>query len=244
MKQMGRKFKISYSIALIVLLLAIPVNGQDDLVIVRVGYRELQIVPEGTDGLVSQYEPFVSDTFLNELATANDTLFWECIGQFSSDFTTDTTASTFSIVQINDTGFYQTNVGLSTDNQTLLWTNQLNSGITSDFSMIVENATDFFANDNHYWGLCEEIIVLPGSLVDQDVNYVWRFVFRLVAEGEHWTLLLNSSGAILSSLAVDIPCQSCTDWTSIIIIGSLIGAVVIFAVLIFFNNRRMKGLIA
>lgn len=239
---MGPKYKISYSIALIALLLVVPVCGQDDLVVVRVGYRELHIVPERTDGLVLQYRPFSSDPVLNELVTDNDTLFWEGIGQYNANLTPDTTASTFSIVQINETGFYQTNIGLSTDNQTLLWVSHLDSAITSNFSIVVENATDFFANDNRYWGLSEEIIVLPGSLVDQVEHYVWRFVFHLVAEGEQWTLLLSSSGDILSLSAADIPCSDCTDWTSIIILGSLISSVVIFGVLIYANNRRMRGL--
>ncbi|MHA1928152.1 MAG: hypothetical protein ACTSV2_06200 [Candidatus Thorarchaeota archaeon] len=241
---MGPKHTISFAIAVIVLLLAVPVHAQDDVVIVNVGFRELQIVPERTDGLVTQDTPFSSDPVLVELVTDNDTIFWEGIGQYNAAFTVDTTSSTFSFVQINETGFYQTNIGLSTDNISLQWLSQLDSAITSNFSTVVENATDFFANDNHYWGLCEEIVVLPGSLVNLAETYVWRFLFRLVAEGEHWTLLLNSSGELLSSSVVNIPCQSCTDWTSIIALGSLIGTVAIFAVLIYINNRRVKGLVA
>jgi len=235
---MEQKYNIPLSIALIVFVLAVPVYGQDDLVTVRVGYRELQIVPEGTDSLVSQYDPFSSNNFLNELATNNDTLFWEGIGQYGADLITDTTASTFSIVQINETGFFQTNIGLSVDNQTLLWVSQLDSDITSNFTAIVESATDFFADDNLYWGFCEEIILLPGDFVGMDEPLVWRFKFHLVAESERWTLILGQSGALLFSSFEEIPCQSCFDWTPVFVIVSILAAVSIFGTLIFLNYRE------
>jgi len=238
MNDMEQKRNFSIVLALIVFLLAVPVYGQDDLVTMRVGYRELQIVPEGTDGLVSEYDPFSSNTFLNELVTNNDTLFWEGIGQYGADLTTDTTASTFSIVQINETGFYQTNIGLSIDNQTLLWTSQLDSDITSNFSAIVESATDFFADDNLYWGFCEEIILLPGDYVEMEEPLVWRFKFHLVAESERWTLFLDQSGDVLFSTFEDIPCQSCFDWTPVFVFVSVLAAVSIFGTLIFLNYRK------
>jgi hypothetical protein len=112
--------------------------------------------------------------------------------------------------------------------------------ISCNFSVVVESATDFFADDEHYWGLCEEIMVVPGTLVSQSETHVWRFKFHLVAEGERWVLLLSTSGELLHSVVENIPCQECTDWTTIIIISSLLGAVGIFAILIYFNRNKTK----
>ncbi len=170
---------------IIVLSLGVLVPAQDTTYpVVVVNYRELRLVPESMLLLNESHPVFVSEAILVHLLSDNNTLFWEAIGHFGETLDSNSSVSTFVLVQINNTGFNEFLVGLSLDNTTLRWVTGLNSSITADFGTIVQAATGFFMNRGHYWGLCEELIVLPGSLVGQSQDIVWRARFHQIAESE------------------------------------------------------------
>ncbi|MCK4280432.1 MAG: hypothetical protein KAW94_07635, partial [Candidatus Thorarchaeota archaeon] len=181
---------------------------------------------------------FTNNHALSELLSDNDTLFWEPLGGSDQDLSANSSVSSFAVVQINETGFYETIIGLSPDNQTLEWIASLNSSISANFSIIAIAATDFFVDDGRYWGLCEEIAVLPGHLVGLDVDYVWRLTFHLVAESERWALLLESSGLILDTQYSQIPCPTCYDYSLLIAGVAIVTAVVVFALVIIWTRRH------
>jgi hypothetical protein len=174
-----------------------------------VDHREITLVPEDTDSLLQQTSVFADDTKLASLLKSNDTLFWEALGPLNSSLQQDDSVSSFAIVQINSSGFHEYLVGLSSDNQSLLWMTELSSGVSADFSEVAVSAVDYFADDGRYWGLCEEILVLPGSCVGMSEPVVWRFQFHLVAESERWVLLLDSAGTILETDSEALPCETC-----------------------------------
>jgi len=225
--------------AALVLLIAVPVAAQDsDYPVVVVDYRELRLVPEDLTALTAISPQFTNNHALSDLLADNDTLFWEPLGGSDRDLSTNSSVSSFAVIQINETGFYETIIGLRPDNQTLEWVAFLNSSVSANFSTIVVAATDFFAEDGRYWGLCEEIVVLPGHLVGFDVDYVWRLIFHLVAESERWALLLESSGFILDTQYSQIPCQTCYDYSLFIAGAAIVTAIVVFALAVTWTRRH------
>ncbi|NOR39177.1 MAG: hypothetical protein GQ580_06290 [Candidatus Thorarchaeota archaeon] len=225
--------------AALILLIALPVTAQDsDYPVVVVNYRELRLAPEDLTVLTAISPQFTSNHTISELLADNDTLFWEPLGGSDRDFSANSSVSSFAVVQINETGFYETVIGLSSDNQTLEWIASLNSSASANFSTIVIAATDFFVDDGRYWGFCEEIVVLPGHLVGLDVDYVWRLTFHLTAESERWTLLLESSGFILDTQYSQIPCQTCYDYSLLIAGAAIVTAIVVFALVIMWTRQR------
>ncbi len=225
--------------AALVLLIAVPVAAQDsDYPVVVINYRELRLASEDLTALTAISPQFTSNRALSELLSDNDTLFWEPLGGSDRNLSANSSVSSFAVVQINETGFYETIIGFSPDNQTLEWVAFLNSSVSANFSTIVIAATDFFAEDGRYWGLCEEIVVLPGHLVGLDVDYVWRLTFHLMAESERWTLLLESSGFILDTQYSQIPCQTCYDYSLLIAGAAIVTAVVVFALVIMWTRWR------
>ncbi|TXT57698.1 MAG: exported protein of unknown function [Candidatus Thorarchaeota archaeon] len=212
-------------------LLIAPVSAQyDTYPTVIVNYREIRMVPEDFSFLSMQAPPFSSEVTLSNLLSSNNTFFWEPLGNYNATFVQEPDVSTFTVVQVNNSGFFQTIVGLSSDNQTLKWVRHLDTTIASNFTVVVEEAIDFFADEDRYWGLCEEIVVLPGSLVNLDDEYIWRFKFHLVAESQRWTLLFDTSGSLLTYHATTIPCACCDNSLPVIILGGVILAVVIFGI--------------
>ncbi|MHA1484417.1 MAG: hypothetical protein ACTSPR_03750 [Candidatus Thorarchaeota archaeon] len=225
--------------ATLVLLITVPVAAQDsDYPIVVVNYRELRLAPEDLTALTAISPQFTSNQALSMLLTDNDTLFWEPLGGSDRNLSANSSVSSFAVVQINETGFYETIIGFSPDNQTLEWVVSLNSSVSANFSTIVVAATDFFVNDGRYWGFCEEIVVLPGHLVGLDVDYVWRLIFRLVAESERWTFFIESLGQILDTQYSQLPCQTCYDYSLLIAGAAIVTAVVIFALAIVWARRH------
>jgi hypothetical protein len=203
--------------------------------VVVVEYRELRLVPEDFTALTSIATPFSNEPELVELL--DTALFWEPLGSRNGDFTENESLSTYGIVAINETGFYETLVGLSMNNQSLEWAIPLNSSIAGNFSKVVITATDFFANDDLYWGLCEEIVVIPGILVGHEFNAIWRLNFHLVAESEQWTLLIDTSGNLIDTLFVTIPCPLCPYGPLVIILTS-IAITGCFVVIIYLRKRK------
>jgi len=225
--------------AALVLLITVPVAAQDsDYPVVVINYRELRLAPEDLTALTAISLQFTSNHALSELLADNDTLFWEPLGGSDRDLSANSSVSSFAVVQINETGFYETIIGFSPDNQTLEWVAFLNSSVSANFSTIVIAATDFFVNDGRYWGLCEEIVVLPGHLVGLAVDYVWRLVFHLVAESEIWTLFIEGSGQILDTQHSQLPCQTCYDYPLLIAGAATVTAVAVFALAIVWTRRH------
>jgi hypothetical protein len=225
--------------AALVLLLAVPVASQDsDYPVVVVDYRELRLVPEDLTALTTISPQFTGNHALSDLLSDNDTLFWEPLGGSDRNFSANSSVSSFAVIQINETGFYETIIGLSPDNQTLEWVAFLNSSVSANFSTIVVAATDFFAEDGRYWGLCEEIAVLPGHLLGFDMDYVWRLTFHLMAESERWALLLDSSGFILDTQYSQIPCQTCYEYSLLITGAAIVTALVVLALVVMWIKRH------
>ncbi len=201
---------------------------------VNIGYIELQLEPSDFSPLTTSFAPFRENEEIVTILAHNSTMFWTALGPVGENLEVNHSVSAFAIVQINNTGFYETLIALTTDNQTLEWVSPLSSETIANFSIVAEAATSFFSDDGHYWGLCEEFIVLPGSAMGQSLNHVWRLTFHLVAEGERWMLILDDNGNILTTQAWDIPCQSCPDplpmllGTSLVIAGSLAVLIVLF----------------
>ncbi len=225
--------------AALILLIAFPVTAQNsDYPVVVVNYRELRLAPEDLTALTAISSQFTSNHALSDLLADNDTLFWEPLGGSDRDLSANSSVSSFAVVQINETGFYETIIGLSPDNQTLEWVAFLNSSVSANFSTIVVAATDFFVDDGRYWGFCEEIVVLPGHLVGLDVDYVWRLIFHLMAESERWTFFIESSGQILDTQYSQLPCQTCYDYSLLIAGAAIVTAVIIFALAIVWTRRH------
>jgi len=201
--------------------------------VVVVDHKELHLVPESLSSLSTSVPVFVSEPVLANLLSDNDTLFWAALGHTGGDLQPNASVSAFALVQMNRTGFFEFIIGLSLDNETLKWVTSLNSTLAGSFAMVVQAATDFFANDSRYWGLCEEFIELPGYLVAQSTTIVWRAKFHLVAESERWTLLLDPSGHILDRSFAKLPCKSCSDYTLIAVSGMSGAAFAVFALVLY-----------
>jgi hypothetical protein len=203
-----------------------------------VNYREIQLVQEeGVNSLLTTYPALQSNPEISDIIGDNSTLFWEAIGAYDVDFSSNSSMRTIVLVQINSTGFFQTHVGLNEQQDAILSISLINPLYSTNFTNVVSSATDFFVDDGHYWGLCEEIIVVPGSLEGRSEDIIWRVKFYLVAEQERWTLLLDTSGLILNSQAITVPCQSC-DNSLPIILGASGVAVVTIIIIVYLVQRR------
>jgi hypothetical protein len=226
-------------LALVILVSTNPVVAQDtENPVIRVDFIELTLVPEDFSELNQGFPLFSSESTLASILNMNSTMFWEPIGNYGMNLTENALINTIAVVQINSTGFYQTLVGLSIDNQSLEWIHQLDSSVSENFSVVVKSATDFFSDDGRYWGLCEEIIVIPGALGSQTENIVWRLKFHLVAESERWALFLDSSGEVIDFQFATVPCQPCIDYTPYVVVGIITVTVTVFALIIFIRQRR------
>ncbi len=210
-------------------LLILPVYAQDRRV-VRIGYRELQLAPEDMSALSDSIEAFRTNPELQQLIQDNDSLFWEKLGGFDESFESNISVSTYAIVRINETGFFQTVVALNSETDNLEWVRTLDQSFTLNYSLAVRTATDFFVDDGHYWGVCEEIVVVPGTNYGLDSKAVWLFRFYLIGESERWTLLIDTNGFLQDYLFEDVPCQTCTDYTVLVIIGLSFSIVVLVLV--------------
>jgi hypothetical protein len=219
---------------IIVLCLGTLVQAQETTYpMVVVDHKEIRLVPESLSSLSTSTPAFASEPILANLLSDNDTLFWAALGHTGGDLQPNASVNAFALVQMNHTGFFEFIVGLSLDNETLKWVTSLNSTLAASFATVVQAATDFFANDGRYWGLCEEFIELPGYLVAQNTTFVWRTKFHLVAESERWTLLLDTSGHILDKSFAKLPCKSCSDYTLIAVLGMSGAAFAVFALVLY-----------
>lgn len=230
-----RNREVALALLLAILIPSVHVVAQaENYPTVNIGFVELQLDPSDFSPLTANYAPFRENEKIVAILAHNSTMFWTALGPVDENLELNHSVSTFAIVQINNTGFYETLIALTTDNQTLEWTSPLGSETITNFSIIAQAATSFFSDDGHYWGLCEEFIVLPGSAVGQSLNHVWRMTFHLVAEGERWMLILDNNGNILTTQAWAIPCLSCPDplpmllGTSLVIAASLVVLIVLF----------------
>ena len=201
-----------------------------------VNYREVQLTPEDMTLLIATYPAMQSSSVVTDTLSKNITYFWEYLGAFDSGFAPNASFVTLAVVQINESGFFETLIGLDSEQQSVEWISLLDTSISTNFSEVITSATDFFSDDGHYWGLCEEIVVIPGSLEGQTEDIIWKLQFYLVAEQERWTLLLDTSGTLLHSQATTVPCQSCDN--SLLVILGLSGFATVTVVLIVVVMQR------
>jgi hypothetical protein len=207
-------------------------SAQSTYPVINLGYKEIRLVPDDFELLVGEAPAFGTDPTLSNLIAENSTIFWEALGQFGSDLSVNSSVNSYSIVQINDTGIFITVVGLDSTLQSVDWIDVLPQALAENYSLILDRATDFFSDDGHYWGLCEELMVLPGGLVERTEEVVWRLVFYLVAEGERWTLLYSTNGVHLDTLSIPIPCQSCDNSLYVILgVSGAVSAIVVIGIL-------------
>ncbi len=212
-----RLFTIVFSVIVIGMLIS-PIHAQDYRVI-TVGFRELQLAPEDMAALSNSIDAFRVEPALQQLIQDNDSMFWEELGDFDESLEQNTSLSTYAIVRINESGFFQTIVALDDATHELEWIKPLSPSFTQNYSRAVQTATDFFANDGHYWGLSEEIVIVPGTNHGLDSKAAWLFRFYLVGESERWTLLIDTNGVLQDFQFEDIPCQTCINYTGLVIIG-------------------------
>ncbi len=225
-------------ILLMFMVQMVPIRAQESFPVITVNYREIRLVPEDTTTLTSQHSVFLKNPSLYNILSSNSTIFWEAIGGINPDMSPNNTVSTFALVQINITGYFQCMAVLSHDNNTLVNLTLFGPEHDGEFVSIIESATDFFAESDHYWGLCEEIVIIPGTLVNLNSSYVWRLRFHLVAESERWTLFLNSTASILSARFTKIPCKACSNSLLVIIGVSGVVTIGILAVNVLFRKRQ------
>ncbi len=229
----------------IILLLAVSLvvlpgtKAQDEYPVVYVDFVELRLVPEDFTNLVSSIPLFTTASELTSLLSENDTLFWEALGQTGMDFSQNQSVSTIAIIQLNETGFFQTLVGLSSDNESLLWTHVLDIPSIGNFSVVTNDTVQFFVDQDKYWGLCEEIVLLPAHLNPHDVDIVWRFTFHLVEDLERWVIYIDTAGHVVDSYVITIPCESCALCPIPIIVGISVAVVIVVVVILF-----KKGIIS
>ncbi len=219
---------------LLSLLPLMPVNAQSYSV-VTVDFRELQLVPEDMHEL-SSIDAFQSEEELAALLEDDDTMFWEVIGSYDASFASNSSLSSYAIVQVNQSGFYQTIVALNAQTMDLEWYEFVDSNFTENYTLAVTTATDFFADDGHYWGLSEEIVLVPGEYVGLDFSAIWLFKFYLVGETERWTLMIDTNGFLQNYLFSDIPCQDCTNYTPLVIVA--FSASIILVVMVGYIIRK------
>ena len=200
--------------------------------------REISVVPEDSAPLLAAHPEILADPEAADIVQSNRTLFWELIGPYGPDLSPNSSLSSVVLVQIDSGNFTEYVVGLSASDGSVVFTHELDSSTMGNLSAVVGNATDFFIGDGLYWGLCEEMILLPGSCLEQSADLVWRFRFHLIAEGERWTLVLDTSGTILQQYVSTVPCQSCSDLSVIVAAASVIGVVTVLVLLRLRANHR------
>jgi hypothetical protein len=225
---------------LLLIPMIIPCVSAQDVTVVTVDYRELQLVPEDTSNLTRTVNAFNVEPALVDLLEDNQTIFWQPLGGFNENFTQAPSLSSYAIVQVNQSGFYQKIVALNSESGNLEWIRPLQNQFVENYSLVIRAATDFFANDGHYWGLCERIVVVPGVSVGVNSEAVWIFKFHLVAESERWTLYIDTDGVIQDSSSQEIPCQSCNNNTVLAVLGlstSVVAVVLVGAYL----RKRLRG---
>lgn len=218
-------------IILLTLSIILPLaSAQDDYPVVVIDFREIRFAPEEKTSLQNAYIPFRTDTTLLSLLEGNNTLFWEHLGGYDFNLNENTSLKSFALVTVNESGFYQTIVALDASTENLEWIHRLNETYSANFEVAIRTATDFFADDGHYWGICESAMIVPGSSVALSQAAVWNFQFYLVGETERWTLQIDIDGNLITYQFQDVPCQDCIDYTPLVIVG--IAAVPVLAVLI------------
>ena len=202
-------------------------------------FIELRVAPESSDILRSSIQLFTSEQKLVSILDDDDFLCWNSLGPYDLNFDFSDSISSFGMVLVNESGFYEFIAALTSDNLTLLWIEEL-PGISLDtFIIALNSSVQFFADQSKYWGVCEEIIILPGASIDLEPHRVWKFQYLLTEDSERWILYIDSEGQIIDSAVVEIPCQSCTLCTTVIILGISFSLVVI-AVIILILRGRMK----
>ncbi|MFW9931491.1 MAG: hypothetical protein ACFFDR_02460 [Candidatus Thorarchaeota archaeon] len=226
-------------LGLLLVLLLVPIlpTQAQPYPVVTVDYRELQLVPEDFSILSESVEAFRTDDLLISLLQENDTLFWEEIGSYDASLMFNVSLASYAIVQLNSTGFYQTIVALNSETLEVEWLDIIASTISANYSLAVRTATDFFADDGHYWGLCEEILLVPGSHVGLDIDAIWLFEFYLVGETERWTLMIDTDGVLQDFQFIDVPCQECVDYTPLVILAFSSSIIIVVLVGFFLKNR-------
>ncbi|TFG12112.1 hypothetical protein EU537_10520 [Candidatus Thorarchaeota archaeon] len=234
--------KTTLVVSLILLVIPFYVAGQETSSII-IDYREVQLVPDDFDSLQSFEPAFSTDPTLRGILDSNSTMFWTSLGQTGYELTENLSVRSYAICQVNASGFSQQIVGLSPEDGSLQWVESVPSELQANFSVAILEATEFFINDSRYWGLCEKIVLIPGSTAELEVGVVWKVSFYLVAETERWSLYLGVDGSILKVESSDIPCQSCIDYTPIIVV--VLASIVAFPLGFFlFRNKeseREKG---
>lgn len=227
-------------IFLLLVPMIIPCVSAQDVTVVTVGYRELQLVPEDTSNLTRTVNAFDVEPALVSLLKDNQTFFWQQLGGFNENLTQDPSLSSYAIVQMNQSGFYEKIVALNSETGNLEWIRPLQGQITENYSLVVQAATDFFANDGHYWGLSERIVVVPGMDVGINSAALWIFKFHLVAESERWTLYIDTDGVIQGSSSQEIPCQSCNN-NSVLVVLALSTSVVVVVLAGTYLRKRLRS---
>lgn len=197
-------------------------------------------MPEDFDRLQSLEPIFSTNPELKRILDSNSTMFWTSLGQTGYDLSENQSVRSYAISQVNTSGFNQQIVALSPDNGSLLWIEYVPLELQANFSIAILEATEFFINSSRYWGLCEKIVLIPGSTAELEVEVVWKVSFYLVAESERWSLYLGTEGSLLRVESLDIPCQSCVDYTPVIVVvlASIIALPFGFFL---FRNERSEG---
>lgn len=236
--QVIRRAGIAFVFLLMFSFIIPVVSAQDEYPVVIIDYREIRFSPEETISLQNTYAAFRTEPSLVTLLDGNNTLFWEYLAGYDSNLLADSSLQSFGIVTVNESGFFQTIVALDAESGDLVWLRSLNETYSTNFTRAVRTATDFFADDGHYWGICEEVMIVPGSAVGLSQNAVWNFKFYLAGETERWTLQIDTAGNLLTFQFQDVPCQDCIDYTPIVIIGFASAIVLVFVVAMLVRNRR------
>ncbi|MDF1539252.1 MAG: hypothetical protein P1Q69_10165 [Candidatus Thorarchaeota archaeon] len=226
-------------VLLLMLSFILPIaSAQDGYPVFLIDFREVRFSPEEKTSLQNSYTAFRTEPSLITLLDGNNTLFWEHLAGFDSNLDENFSLKSFGLVTVNETGFYQTIVALNAENGNLEWMRRLNETYSANFTAAILTATDFFADAGHYWGVCEEVMIVPGSSVGLSQHAVWNFKFYLVGETERWSLQIDTDGTLLAFQFQDIPCQDCIDYTPLVIIGFASAIVIVFVVGMIVKNRR------
>ncbi len=236
MHRPSRKHLLLSFIMIGLFILFPSVSGQSDYPTYVFNFIEIRVVPEDFSAL-QDIPIFSTNEELSTLLEDEETVFWEELGPTDKDLSLNQTFNSFAIVQVNETGIHQSVVALSTDNETLLWVESLDANLTNTFLEALNSTIQFFEDANKYWGLCEEIMLLPGHFNDLAAPF-WRFAYHLIAESEKWILLVDLDGHLLHSALQDLPCQSCDLCYIPIILG--VTGVLIISILFIYKRVLVK----
>ncbi len=226
-----RKQATIICLALSFLIIFTPIKAQTDYPTYVFNFIELKLVQEESTSLLTSVPLFASEPELVTFLSDEDVLFWEHLGPFDNKMQQNTSISSFAFVRINETGFFETIIGLSPDNHSLLWIEPLSSVAAENFTSSLNGSIEFFTNQDKYWGLCEEILVLPGSIISSELESVWRYKFYLIESSELWTLYTDSMGHVLDADVTITPCVSCTVCPILVILGFTSVVVVVLIVI-------------